>query len=256
MGPTVWVVPSRLARSKATQTTWCAGTGAWPAAAGRGRSARVRPARRAGPVVARPQGRDWAGRPGARAPSRPQGRCRPGRRRGAGRALWCCGRRHGRAARTGRGVPRRSRRASGVTAGIGDVAPRRLGHGRVGPAGAERGERRFARRGGWGVGLTLAARRCRQGGGEVTAERSTQPGTNQARCRAQVVDGRCPALPVLALVGRGSCSQASRSAAAATTSRTSASLQRRSDEVMAWPNSSTQVGGSVGSVAREFTAGW
>jgi hypothetical protein len=29
----------------------------------------------------------------------------------------------------------------GVTAGIGDVAPRRLKHGRVGPAGAERGER-------------------------------------------------------------------------------------------------------------------
>jgi hypothetical protein len=30
----------------------------------------------------------------------------------------------------------------------------------------------------------------------------------------------------------------------------------RSGEVMAWLNSSTQVGGFVGSVAREFTAGW
>jgi hypothetical protein len=46
------------------------------------------------------------------------------------------------------------------------------------------------------------------------------------------------------------------SAAAATTSTMSASLHHRSGEVMAWLNSSTQVGGFVGSVAREFTAGW
>ena len=189
--------------------------------------------------------------PGARAPSRPRGRSRPGRRRGAGRALWCCGRRHGRAARTGRGG------RPVVTAGIGDVAPRRLEHGRDGPAGAERGER----------GL-----RCGRVGVESDPGSPAVADRAEVRSRPSAACSRGPIKPAAVSrsstadsqpcrwnrpsSGRGSRSQASRSAAAATTSRTSASLQRRSDEVMAWLNSSTQVGGFVGSVAREFTAGW
>lgn len=59
----------------------------------------------------------------------------------------------------GNGLDRRL----GVTAGIGDVAPRRLEHGRVGPTGAERGERSLCRGAGGGLGLTQAGWRSPTG---------------------------------------------------------------------------------------------
>src|SRR4029450_720993 len=97
MGPTVWVVPSRLARSKATQTTWCAGIGSMASSR-------------------------WQRVGGTDELPEQVAACRDGR--------------------VGRPV---------VTAGIGDVAPRRLKHRRGAPVGAERGERglRCGAGGGW-----------------------------------------------------------------------------------------------------------